>query len=162
PDSYGSGGEPNPDCVSNILIPWPTALSPPSAYSSSGIPTSSATAICGMDGNGITVSGNNVALICTINIVLIGYYSSVNGVTLNKKGIIDIVGAVPAIIGEANTRRGYLNLRNNVSRETAIDRFYVVSVKGTGGEKIVGGDSSYPNSIPHVIVYFKKYAGALF
>jgi hypothetical protein len=161
PDSYGTGGEPRADFVNNITVPMANYL-----VSALGVQEFRNTNILGdgdrwTDGNGIGVVGNTVSLIPTINVGLIGCYSSVHILTLNKKGIIDIVGATPAIIGEANTKRGYLNLWNNVSRETESNGFYVVSVKGTGGENIVGGDDSYPNSIPHVIVYSKKYAGAL-
>jgi hypothetical protein len=58
-------------------------------------------------------------------------------------------------------KRAFLNLWSNVSREIESTCFYVVSVKGAGGEQIVGGDTSHPTSIPHVIIYSKKYTNNL-
>jgi hypothetical protein len=50
----------------------------------------------------------------------------------------------------------------NKSRQNA-PHFAVLigSVKGTGGEKIVGGDALYAETIPRVIIYSHKYTDSL-
>jgi hypothetical protein len=105
----------------------------------------------------------NLFLLSTVNIGLIGDYSNIRNLTANMKGVLDLKGDVPiAIYGVVNiNKQGWVNLWDDVLRGTLFSNIYVGVVKGTGGDKVIGGDVLYAETIPHVIIYSHKYTDAL-
>jgi hypothetical protein len=102
------------------------------------------------------IVNNYLTLIPTTNVGLTGDYSSFEGFSGYFSGITDISGPLPETIGQ-NTRKGYLNIWNNVLRETIINRFNVVYAHGAGGEKIITGDIEESTIANLVIIYSQKY-----
>jgi hypothetical protein len=116
----GTSGQPNDNYVGNITVPMANYL-----VSSLHIPEFKNTNILG-DGDkwDSGIVNNYLTLISTNNIGLIGNYSSFAGVSGSFSGITDILGPLPESIGQA-TRKGYLNIWNNILRETGTSRFNV-------------------------------------
>jgi hypothetical protein len=155
-------GEPRVDFVGNLTVPMANYMK-----SSLSVSSFANTNIIG-DGDkwdGLIEVGSgmkNLSLMPTVNIGLIGDYSSISALVANIKGVLDIKGSAPRMpSAHLSNKQGYLNLWNNILQDTEINGFYVVSVKDTGGEKVVGGDSNYTSTIPNVIIYSHKYTNAL-
>jgi hypothetical protein len=148
----GDSGQPNDNYVGNLTVPMANYM-----VSSLHVPEFKNTNIVG-DGdrwaNGVV--NNYLTLVSTNNLGLVGDYSNFMGLSGSFDGITDIVGPLPETIGQG-ARKGYLNIWSNVTRETGIDRFKVVYVHGSGGEKIITGSTSDPTVADLVIIYSQKY-----
>ncbi|MCL2766946.1 MAG: chitobiase/beta-hexosaminidase C-terminal domain-containing protein, partial [Peptococcaceae bacterium] len=91
------------------------------------------------------------------NVALIGDYSSQYSISMNSQGVIDIKGPLPKLIMNDGTNARYLNIWDNVSRETNIFDFPVAVIKGSGGEFITTGFDLAPTAVARVIIYHNKY-----
>jgi hypothetical protein len=154
-------GEPRSDFVGNITVPMANYM-----VSSLHINAFKNTNIIGdgdMWDNLGNIMGSNLKsliLISTVNIGIIGDYSSIEGMSGNFRGLTDIKGIAPIGIGQGG-RTGYFNIWDNVSRETLqFANISVVRIHGTGGHK-VGTDIYEEGTKTFVVIYDKKYTDNL-
>jgi uncharacterized protein YciI len=142
----GVSGAPNDNFVGNITVAMANYL-----RSSLNIEEFKNTNIIGNSSqwtNSILPKLNNVGLI--------GNYGSVGNLqgSVGGTGVIDILGPAPQNI---NIGTNYLNLWDNISRETSVGGYNVVCVRGTGGRFITTGMAGDPDSEAKLIVYSQKY-----
>ncbi|MDR1955580.1 MAG: hypothetical protein LBQ30_01845, partial [Treponema sp.] len=147
-------GEPRADFVGHITVPMANYLK-----STLLVPEFKNTNIIGDADQWDNIDANNreiLDLVPTINVGLIGNYDiAIRG---NLRGVTDIKGTIPEVIGPgSNPLGGYLNLWNNVSRETFINAFAVVYARNSGDEKIVTGVVGHPDAYSKVIIHSNKY-----
>jgi hypothetical protein len=149
-------GEPNDNFVGNITVPMANYMT-----GRMGISSFANTNIIGdaEKWSNYDSTIRELILIPSTNIGLIGNYNIANmhNNTIDSYGVLDMVGQVPEYL---DTAHGYVNLWDDVSRETLIAYITnVVHLRGQGGEFIGSGDTSYPDRTP--VVISKKYNGAL-
>jgi hypothetical protein len=147
---------PNEDFVGSITVPMANYL-----ISALQIAEFKNTNIIG-DGDrwdGIVNNGGdlNLSLIPSANLGLIGDYSRLNSLGGSFYGVTDIAGSVSNVIGQKPAKVGYLNIWDNILRETSIGKFGVVYLHNAGGEYVVTGAFGYPATYASVIIYSKKY-----
>jgi hypothetical protein len=155
----GKTGEPNNDFKGNITIPMVVYMS------NNGVTEFANTNILGNYDQCPLISFKGLTSTPTRNIGLIGDYydmsASLTG-SLKKSGVLDIVGTLPERIGRNNSAdMKVLNIWNDVTRETNIQRVPVAFVKGNGAVNIATGATAGDNNDGNadVIVYSNKYIG---
>jgi hypothetical protein len=155
----GVSGMPNEDFVGSITVPMANYMKDVLKISEFKNTNIIGDVNKWTDGNDVSIGGSNIRLIPTTNISLIGDYSSLYGLVTQETGVLDIKGSLPQRIMLFSGTGMYLNIWQDVLRETNILDFPVVTVRGTGGNLITTGSPLAPNCEAKVIIYYNKYTG---
>jgi len=155
----GLRGKPNANFIGSITVDMANLLRRPTGQGGLAVAEFRNTNIIG-DGDrweGIEHIGGADRLIITgTNLGLIGDYTAIDNFNRIGGGVTDILGIAPPLI-QSDLQGNYINLWNNVSRQTQISGLSTVFLRQTGGEHIITGMVGTPQLMANMIIHSQKH-----